>query len=1351
MSLGRRISASSFIISLSDDGALENNEDFLISLDNVVGGAVLGDNAGAVVTIVDNEASNAPSGSMDVAFAAGLGASGTIRDVELMSNGSMIVSGNFSDFNNAPVNRITRVEPDGSLDRVFNIGKGPNDSVNVVKVHQGDFLLIGGEFTTFDTQNYNHLVRVNIDGAVDETFNLGSGANGNIHDIAVDSLGRVIVVGEFAAFDGIARANIARLTPDGLLDETFNPGFGADGVISSVSVQVDDRVVIGGRFLMFDGVAVPGVARLQLDGALDLSFNDAVPTVDIATSWVNRVEVLEDGRILLAGNFDATHEADGSSLTYRGILRLNRDGSVDTAFQPEAAIALADRGYGPNGEISALGIQPDGSIIVGGLFTRFHGKTHNRLVRLTPDGELDTTINFGSGADGAILDAVVQNDFRIIVAGKFEDFDGEQRLRLARVYGGFNYDDGTIRFAETSFVVNENREAETILLRRNGGITSEATVNLTASSEEAVEGEDYFAIDGLPVAFEAGEVFKEIPVRYLVPDELGDEHPQVDDGGRPILYIVDDFVAEGDRLINLELSGFEGTLPGTQTAALLTLVSDDAAVSFGAVYVDVRESSQDGHAVMVLNRIGPSDQVVMVDYRTEDGTADSSGPLQDYMARYGTIVFDKGVNRRLLKLPIMDDTHQEGMETFFVRLLNPSPKGSVYISGETVGEVRIVDADRDTLRSRVEFLEAEYDFYESDGVVQLGLKRTGDMDRESTVDFGLVGKTAGIGADVRIQPDREGQVITRLIFKPNETTKVINLVITDDDLDEGDEFFEVAITSVEGANIGAIPSARVNIQDFEAGTIVFTQWNDESNWRDQSGVGKRTWDGSDFTDPDEVGDVDWHDREALYYVSENEGIPAWDADSANTVAGYSTAPWYWGTTNKISSDNLHHVSGQEHRIGGTQMGAAVTVTRVKGSRGKIAFDYATTDGTARAGEHYVSTQGTMIMQDQQLGAQVLIPIMADGDFTTLGFDPLTGAIAQEIVTDVGFNLKIFNIRSAVGEPSHVVPFLSNEDGQQRPEITAEVRINRQYRDETRPIINGFQDDVGFHFYRNKYRVKESEGYVTIRVNRGSISDPQLGPLGSLAGTCSVNVIVGPTDPIGGIGVWNAAAAPMEIGGYSSPFIGSFWNSDLAKVGLEAGSDFATPRQDFTPQRLTLTFQPGVRSVSFRIPILNDKEVEFNEDLFVYLYAPSPDVRGDGWAYVGNSREVWAMGGVAGQYYAKVTIVSDDDLVEQPPQPPTIPEIVFVPNPPGQPTIVTNMVSNPLFNLPSEQPSGASDRKFNPDYHLFTARPAAQQRPGRERRRSRPGGHGGRRYSCRWRFHSVQHRSAQPLGQARYQR
>ena len=133
------------------------------------------------------------------------------------------------------------------------------------------------------------------------------------------------------------------------------------------------------------------------------------------------------------------------------------------------------------------------------------------------------------------------------------------------------------------------------------------------------------------------------------------------------------------------------------------------------------------------------------------------------------------------------------------------------------------------------------------------------------------------------------------------------------------------------------------------------------------------------------------------------------------------------------------------------MGAAVTLTRVKGSRGKIAFDYATTDGTARAGEHYVSRQGTVIMDDQQLSVQLLIPILPGGDFDQLKFDPLTGAVEVEPASWVGFNVKIFNIRPALGEPGHVRPFLSNKNGQQRDEITAEVRVNRQYLPDKRPL------------------------------------------------------------------------------------------------------------------------------------------------------------------------------------------------------------------------------------------------------------------------------------------------------------
>ena len=134
---------------------------------------------------------------------------------------------------------------------------------------------------------------------------------------------------------------------------------------------------------------------------------------------------------------------------------------------------------------------------------------------------------------------------------------------------------------------------------------------------------------------------------------------------------------------------------------------------------------------------------------------------------------------------------------------------------------------------------------------------------------------------------------------------------------------------------------------------------------------------------------------------------------------------------------------------------------------------------------------------------------------------------------------------------------------------------------------------------------------------------------------------------------------MEVGQYYiDPYIPFFWESELAKVGLEAGSEYPIPAQDFTPLRGTLTFPPNIYWQEFSIPILNDKEVEFNEDMFVYLFNPSPDLRPppigeDGWAYIGNDPYWWLGNGVAGQYYAKVTIMSDDDLVDHPVEPPTI--------------------------------------------------------------------------------------------------
>jgi uncharacterized delta-60 repeat protein len=99
------------------------------------------------------------------------------------------------------------------------------------------------------------------------------GANDEIMAVAAQSDGKLVIGGSFTSFNGTNQFRIARLNPDGGLDTTFNIGGGADGPVSSIWVLDDDRVVIAGSFYHFDGVARTRLARLHADGGLDTNYD----------------------------------------------------------------------------------------------------------------------------------------------------------------------------------------------------------------------------------------------------------------------------------------------------------------------------------------------------------------------------------------------------------------------------------------------------------------------------------------------------------------------------------------------------------------------------------------------------------------------------------------------------------------------------------------------------------------------------------------------------------------------------------------------------------------------------------------------------------------------------------------------------------------------------------------------------------------------------------------------------------------------------------------------------------------------------------------------------------------------
>lgn len=263
-----------------------------------------------------------PDGSLDGSFPWKAGINAGLKCIAVKEDGKIIVAGQLCWENIADVSLIARVNGDGALDTTSKapiIGNGcspSNDNymVNTLALQPDGRIVIGGKFRIrredglYDT-SYSHLVRLLADGTLDKTSQAKEGPDMPVSSIVIDYNGKIIIGGIFNSHNGIPRHRLAKLHGDGSLDKSFNPGKGPDegNFIVSIVPLNDVKIVIGGSFVSFNGVARRKVARLNGDGSLDTSFNSGKGADDD----VNTVMRQHDGRLLIGGGF----------LTYNGINR----------------------------------------------------------------------------------------------------------------------------------------------------------------------------------------------------------------------------------------------------------------------------------------------------------------------------------------------------------------------------------------------------------------------------------------------------------------------------------------------------------------------------------------------------------------------------------------------------------------------------------------------------------------------------------------------------------------------------------------------------------------------------------------------------------------------------------------------------------------------------------------------------------------------------------------------------------------------------------------------------------------------------------------------------------------------
>ena len=421
------------IARLRADGSLDSSFDPGSGADNRVyavavqpdGKLIIGGSFATVGGVVRNcIARLAAGGSLDTTFDPGAGADSVVRAVAVQAGGKIVISGDFSTVDGIARPRVARLNADGSLDTTFDPGTGPSGGVYAVAIQPDGKVLIGGSFSTVDGVSRNRIARLNANGSLDASFDPGAGANNLVSALALQDDGKAVIGGLFTMVDGVGRTRIARLDAGGTLDTTFDPGDGADAIVNAVALQANGKVLAGGAFATMNGVPHDRIARLDVDGSLDTTFDPGTGADD--NVWAIAVQV--DGKVLIGGEFGTV---DGTGRN--SIARLHGDGSLDAGF---------DAGAGASNQVQAIALQGEGKVILGGFFLTVDGTARNRIARLNANGSLDTTFDPGTGASNSVQVVVVQPDGKVLIGGGFTSFDGTARSRIARLNAGGSLDTG---------------------------------------------------------------------------------------------------------------------------------------------------------------------------------------------------------------------------------------------------------------------------------------------------------------------------------------------------------------------------------------------------------------------------------------------------------------------------------------------------------------------------------------------------------------------------------------------------------------------------------------------------------------------------------------------------------------------------------------------------------------------------------------------------------------------------------------------------------------------------------------------------------------------------------------------
>lgn len=378
-------------------------------------------------------------GSFDTTFGTGgkvaTSQGGDLYDLQLQNNGKIVAVGHIDPAGTYDRFAIARYNNDGSIDNSFGSqGKvhtlyGQKCGANAVAIQQDGKIVVVG-YTSNSTGNSGNtdvmVARYNTEGTLDTSFNMTGiltiphAGSGSANAVALQSDGKILVGGQEEG-----KFFIARLLPDGLLDESFGTGGmntstgGSYAEIFDIDILPDGLILGSGRI-----GNIMSVVRYTANGIKDQSFGSfgtvsATLTANIAILF-NTI-VLPGGEILIGGGAINTN---ASGAKYNGVIVKYTGNGLPVSNFGQNGVLTTDMGTGLSSMVRDM-VLVNNKIII--AFAA--GPSNNwdyKVGAFNLDGQLDTT--FGNGGYNAfdfgypysdyIHSMVLQPDGKVVVGGQ---------------------------------------------------------------------------------------------------------------------------------------------------------------------------------------------------------------------------------------------------------------------------------------------------------------------------------------------------------------------------------------------------------------------------------------------------------------------------------------------------------------------------------------------------------------------------------------------------------------------------------------------------------------------------------------------------------------------------------------------------------------------------------------------------------------------------------------------------------------------------------------------------------------------------------------------------------------------